>query len=33
MKVEDINTLLSFIKETIDELEDKTAAKSSLVYL
>jgi len=33
MHVEDINNLLSFIKETVDDMDDKTPAKASLVYL
>ena len=33
MHVEDINNLLSFIKETVDEMDDKSSAKASLVYL
>lgn len=30
---EDLNTLLGFIKETIDEMEDKGPAKESLQFL
>jgi len=33
MNVDDINNLLSFIKESIDEMDDKQPAKASLVYL
>ena len=33
MQAQDINDLLSFIKETIDEMEDQGPAEASLKFL
>mmetsp|Transcript_36506 Transcript_36506/g.26581 ORF Transcript_36506/g.26581 Transcript_36506/m.26581 type:complete len:83 (+) Transcript_36506:2181-2429(+) len=33
MTAQDINDLISFIKETVDEMEDQEPAKSSIIQL
>jgi len=33
MTAQDINDLISFIKETVDEMEDQEPAKESIIHL